>query len=76
MNETRNTESQISTRGLDSEMEKKMTQREIDKIVKGFDPDTSHEMKWCFELLEACGIDFAKDGEKVLKATKKLKYVA
>ena len=53
-----------------------MTQREIDKIVKGFDPDTSHEMKWCFELLESCGIDFAKDGEKVLKATKKLKYVA
>ena len=53
-----------------------MTQREIDKIVKGFDPDITHEMKFCFELLEACGIDFSKDGEKVLKAAKKLKYVA
>jgi hypothetical protein len=76
MNETRNTESQISTRGLDSEMEKKMTQREIDKMLKGLDVDTAHEMKFCFEILESFGIDFAKDGEKVLKATKKLKYVA
>ena len=53
-----------------------MTQREIDKILKGLDVDTAHEMKWCFEVLESSGIDFAKDGEKVLKATKKLKYVA
>ena len=76
MNETRNTESQISTRGLDSEMEKKMTQREIDKMLKRLDPDTAHEMKYCFEVLESFGIDFTKDGEKVLKASKKLKYVA
>jgi len=76
MNETKNTELQISTRGLDSEMEKKMTQREIDQMIKGLDPDTRHEMKWCFEVLESFGIDFSKDGEKVLKATKKLKYVA
>lgn len=51
-----------------------MTQREIDKMLKGLDPDTSYEMKYCFEVLESFGIDFAKDGEKVLKATKKLKY--
>lgn len=75
MNETRNTESEISTKGLDSEMEKKMTQTEIDKMIKRLDPDTAHEMKYAFELLESFGIDFAKDGEKVLKATKKLKYV-
>lgn len=74
MNETKKIESQISTKGLDSEMEKKMTQREIDKMLKGLDSSTAHEMKFAFELLETFGIDFAKDGEKVLKATKKLKY--
>jgi len=51
-----------------------MTQREIDKMLKRLDPDTAYEMKYCFEVLESFGIDFAKDGEKVLKATKKLKY--
>jgi hypothetical protein len=61
---------------LDNKKEKKMNQREIDKMLKNLDPDTAHEMKWCFEVLESFGIDFAKDGEKVLKATKKLKYVA
>ena len=52
----------------------KMTQREMDKIITGISSDIAHEMKFAFELLEALGIDFAKDGEKVLKATKKLKY--
>tara|TARA_R110002012_G_scaffold139377_1_gene296675 strand:+ start:381 stop:569 length:189 start_codon:yes stop_codon:yes gene_type:complete len=56
--------------------EKKMTQREIDTMLKKLDGDTLHEMKWCFELLESFGIDLSKDGEKVLKATKKLKYLA
>lgn len=53
-----------------------MTQREIDTMLKKLDGDTAHEMKWCFELLESFGIDLSKDGEKVLKATKKLKYLA
>lgn len=52
-----------------------MTQREIDKILKVLDSDTQHEMKYCFEVLESYGIDFAKDGEKVFKASKKIKYL-
>ena len=48
MNETRNTESQISTRGLDSEMEKKMNKKEYNTIVKaveGLIEDTGYTNK-------------------------------
>lgn len=41
MNETRNTESQISTRGLDSEMEKKMelTKKEIQEAINNLNAE-------------------------------------
>ena len=74
MNETRNTESQISTRGLDSEMEKKMTQTEINNKIKSLDVDTAHELKFALENLEGIGIDVVKDIEKVVKAVNKIKY--
>ena len=50
-----------------------MTVKEILEILKGIDNDTAYEMKWAFEMLDSFGIDFAKDGEKVAKAVKKLK---
>jgi len=50
-----------------------MTQKEILEKLKGIDNDTAYEMKWAFEVLDSFGIDFAKDGEKVAKAVKKLK---
>jgi len=71
MNETRNTESQISTRGLDSEMEKKMTQTEINNKIKSLDEGQLEEMHFSLELFEALGLDLTKDLDKIVKACKK-----
>ncbi len=71
MNETRNTESQISTRGLDSEMEKKMTQTEINNKIKEIEENQLEEMHFSLEMFKALGLDLTKDLDKILKACEK-----
>ena len=48
-----------------------MTQREIDKILKGLDSDTQHEMKYCFSVLESLALTLQKTEKKSLKLVKK-----
>ena len=71
MNETRNTESQISTRGLDFEMEKKMTQTEINNKIKEIEENQLEEMHFSLEMFKALGLDLTKDLDKILKACEK-----
>lgn len=71
MNETRNTDSQISTRGLDSEMEKKMTQTEINNKIKSLDEGQLAEMHFALTMFEAIGLDLTKDLDRIVKACQK-----